>query len=177
LRLLRFGFTATDLEGTHMAFEGRRTRTRTAQRPTMRRPLRSPTTSSSVSARSPPVTPLSTRSRRRRGALFRALRASPASSLIFAGESPPMRCVDGSRGLPRCLDTVPTRGAPAALSRRRLSCGPAEGGTLYTAQRPPRPQHSISHSFRHKRTERPQRGERRFEKSPFIYSTNVHNDP
>jgi hypothetical protein len=78
----------------------------------MRRPLRSPTTSSFVSARRPPATPLSTRARRRRGAMFRALRASPASSIIFAGKSPLMTRVDDSRSLPRCLDTAPTRGRP-----------------------------------------------------------------
>jgi hypothetical protein len=93
-----------------MTFEGRMTRT--AQRPRMRRPLRSSTTSSIVSARRPPATPLSTRAHRRRGALFRALRASPASSLIFAGELPLMRRVDDSRSLPRCHDTTPTRERP-----------------------------------------------------------------
>jgi hypothetical protein len=85
VRLLRFDFAATDLEEAstdleeaYKALEGRRTRT--AQRPAMRRPLRSPTTSSIVSARRPPATPLSTRARRRRGAPFRALRAPLASS-------------------------------------------------------------------------------------------------
>jgi hypothetical protein len=76
----------------------------------MRRPLRSPTTSSSRSVRRPPATPLSTHARRRRCPLFRTLRASPASFLLFAGESPQTRRVDDSRSLPRCLDTAPTRG-------------------------------------------------------------------
>jgi hypothetical protein len=65
-----------------MAFEGEED-TETAQQPTMRRPLRSPTTSSRGSARSPPVTPLSTRIRRRRGPLFRALRCTGVVSLLL----------------------------------------------------------------------------------------------
>jgi hypothetical protein len=112
-----------------MAFEGRRTRT--AQRPTMRRLLRSPTTSSIVSACSPPATPLSTRARRRRGALFRALRASPVSSLIFAGKSPLMRRVDDSRSLARCLDTAPTRGRPPPCPANDSAAGLPPAG-LFT---------------------------------------------
>jgi hypothetical protein len=94
-----------------MAFEWEKD-TETAQRPAMRQPLRSPTTRSSVSARSRPVIPLSTSARRRRGPLFRALRASPASSLLFVGESPLMRRVGDSRSLPCCLDTARTRERP-----------------------------------------------------------------
>jgi hypothetical protein len=75
-------------------------------------PLCSPTTSSSVSSLRPPATPLSTRARHRRGPLFRSLRASPASSLLVASESPLTRRVADSRSLPHCLDTAPTRGRP-----------------------------------------------------------------
>jgi hypothetical protein len=94
-----------------MAFEGEKD-TETAQQLTMRGPLRSPMTSSSVSSHRPPTTPLSTRARRHGCPLFSALRASPASSLLFAGESSLMRCVDDSRSMPRSLDTAPTRGRP-----------------------------------------------------------------
>jgi hypothetical protein len=84
----------------------------------------------------PRATPLSTRARRRRGPLFRALRASPTSSLLFAGASPLMRCVDDSRSLPRCL-VPPLRGGARRL---RPTTQPRAGGTRYTAQRPPRSQ-------------------------------------
>jgi hypothetical protein len=111
VRLLQFGFT-TATTWRKRTWPSRGRRTGTAQQPTKRRPLRSPTTSSSVSSCRPQATPFSTRARRRRGPQFRALRASPASSLLFAGESPLMRLVDDSRSLPRCLDTAPTRGRP-----------------------------------------------------------------
>jgi hypothetical protein len=121
-----------------MAFKGERIRT--AQQPTMRGPLRSPTTSSSVSSRRPPATPLSTRARCRRVPLFRALRTSPASSLLFADESPLMRRVDDSRSLPPLREGA-RRLRPTTLplaSRRRDSLHCAAAATLATPAGRPR---------------------------------------
>jgi hypothetical protein len=143
VRLLQFGFTVTTLRRRSWPSRGRRTRT--AQQPTMRGPVRSPTTSSSVSSRRPPATPLSTRARRRRGPLFRALCASPASSLLFASESPLMRRVDDSRSC-SAVSIPPLRERARRLrpttlpraGRRRDSLHCAAAGTLATPAGRPR---------------------------------------